>query len=74
MNSASTPHSALPTAPHARWRIERPARGAVDNARDDTMLNAIAPLTGIPSEPTVLRTPSFGGACITNAPVAASTL
>ena len=40
--------------------------------RDD--VEADGPLTGIPSGPTVLSTPSFGGAWVTSAPVAASML
>ena len=38
MNTESS-QTALPTAPRARWRDERPAHGAVDNARAGTMLN-----------------------------------
>jgi hypothetical protein len=38
------------------------------------MLNATGPLTGMPSDPTVLSTPSFGGAWVTSTPVAASML
>jgi hypothetical protein len=38
------------------------------------MLNATGPLTVMPSDPTVLSTPSFGGTCVTSAPVAASIL
>jgi len=41
MNPESS-QTALPTAPRARWRNERPARGAVDNARAGTMLNTQA--------------------------------
>jgi hypothetical protein len=42
MNTDSSRPVALPTAPRARWRIGRPARGAVDNARAGTMLNTQA--------------------------------